>query len=77
MSTMFFGVAAVDGRVLFVEPWKMRSFLGLEVSYAGRDAVNGSVVAVFGRVCLRSGESLSTHGILWKGSCLYRKSKQE
>lgn len=26
MSTMFLGVAAVDGRVLFVEPWKMRNF---------------------------------------------------
>ena len=42
----------------------------IEVSYAGRDAVNGSVVAAYRRVCLGCGESSSTHGILLEGSRL-------
>lgn len=40
----------------------------IEVSYAGRDVVNGSVVTVCGRVCLGCEESSSTLKILWKRS---------
>lgn len=40
----------------------------IKVSNAGRNAVNGSVVAVYRRVCRGRGESSSTPGILWEGS---------
>ena len=42
----------------------------IEVSYAGRDTVNGSVVAAYRRICLGCGDSSSTHGILLEESKL-------